>query len=164
MNFKVSNIIIHRFILSGTKLHAQHFSSPSSRLVENNTQGASPLVAAGWLNKYFLLMIVNIFVSFAGCETSVGLCSMLLTLFSILLIIATLPLSLMFTVKVAQVIIIYKIIQIFSLESPVQYCNVCLVNLHKKLFPMIQSKNQLPAKLSIIFELLYSLFSGFSFM
>ena len=39
----------------------------------------------------------------AGCDTSVGLCSVLITLASMVLIVATLPLSLMFTVKVAQV-------------------------------------------------------------
>jgi len=68
--------------ISRGKLKAHHFSSPSSRLIENNNSD----------NTSF----------FAACETSVGLCSLLLTLFSVLLIIATLPLSLMFTVKVAQ--------------------------------------------------------------
>ena len=46
------------------KLHAQHFSSPSSRMVENNSDGASPFAAAGYLHKHFLDE-TNIFVSFA---------------------------------------------------------------------------------------------------
>ena len=38
----------------------------------------------------------------AGCEEGLSLCSHLLTFFSILLIIITLPLSLLYTVKVVQ--------------------------------------------------------------
>ena len=52
---------------------------------------------------YTIIVIFIIFYLMPGCESSVGVCSLLLTLFSMLLIVATLPLSLMFTVKVAQV-------------------------------------------------------------
>ena len=124
------------------KLKAQHFSSPSSRLVENNTSGSGGLSSSftsGCLEKYLLSIIpcrkkiftfhltqtnlvlmywcrdgtlsmsmsspvvYSLYTLIPGCESSVGVCSLLLTLFSMLLIVATLPLSLMFTVKVAQV-------------------------------------------------------------
>ena len=38
-----------------------------------------------------------------GCEEGPGICSVILTLFSVLLVIATLPFSLLFVVKVVQV-------------------------------------------------------------
>ena len=39
----------------------------------------------------------------AGCEEGPGVCAMALTVFSLVLIIFTLPLSLVFVVKVVQV-------------------------------------------------------------
>ena len=39
-------------------------------------------------------------VSAAACEEGPGLCSCLLTLVSLLMVLATLPLSLLFTIKV----------------------------------------------------------------
>ena len=38
-----------------------------------------------------------------GCEEGPGICSVILTLFSVILVIATLPFSLLFVVKVVQV-------------------------------------------------------------
>ena len=43
------------------------------------------------------------FSSFLGCEEGAGLCAMLITIGSLLLIVASLPLSLFFVVKVVQV-------------------------------------------------------------
>ena len=46
--------------------------------------------------------------SMLACDEGPGICSILLTLFSILLIMATMPLSLLYTVKVVQVQMIAK--------------------------------------------------------
>merc|ERR1711936_1004096 len=60
------------------KLKAVHFSSPNSRKLKSNTTLAQ------------------------ACEEGPSVCSHLLTFCSLLLIIITLPLSLLYTVKVVQ--------------------------------------------------------------
>ena len=60
-------------------------------------------------------------IFFVVCEEGPGLCAHLLTLFSFLLIIATLPFSLMFVVKVVQV----KITDLISLVTPTLIASFC---------------------------------------
>ena len=45
---------------------------------------------------------------FSECEETLGICSVLLTIGSILMVMATLPFSLFYTVKVVQVIMIVR--------------------------------------------------------
>ena len=46
--------------------------------------------------------LINMKLSYAACEEGPGICSYLMTLCSVMMILATLPLSLIFTVKVVQ--------------------------------------------------------------
>ena len=52
---------------------------------------------------YTMVQMDGGFLLFLACEEGPGICSLLLTVFSILLVVATLPFSLVFVIKVVQV-------------------------------------------------------------
>ena len=58
-----------------------------------------------------------IFNNIPACEEGPGICALLLTVFSLLLIVASLPLSLVCVVKVVQVTIMMTIIMIIMMDT-----------------------------------------------
>ena len=59
-------------------------------------------------------MILN---NIPACEEGPGICALLLTVFSLLLIVASLPLSLVCVVKVVQVTIMMTIMMIMVMDT-----------------------------------------------
>ena len=59
-------------------------------------------------------MILN---NIPACEEGPGICALLLTVFSLLLIVASLPLSLVCVVKVVQVTIMMRIMMIMVMDT-----------------------------------------------